>query len=88
MSNYENIKCLKSIIDESVILCDEIINVINSISTNMKNSISTTVMSTMLIKFYNKKARYKMTLLYFAHVLVSDHITIYNRYYLLSLYKT
>ena len=42
---YENDKYLKSIADTSVIVCDEIINATDSVSTNVTNTISTNVMS-------------------------------------------
>ena len=49
---WENVEYLASIIDDSVIICDEIIIVADSVSTN--------VTSTVLANFDNKKVRYKM----------------------------
>ena len=48
----ENNAYFKSIVDNSVIVCDEIINVTDSVSTN--------VMSTVSINADDKKVRYKM----------------------------
>ena len=42
----ENSRYLKSIADTLIILCDEIINGTDSVSTNVANTISTNVMST------------------------------------------
>ena len=50
--SYENGKYLGSIIDDSLIKCDEIIKAADCISTN--------VMSTASTNFCNKKVRYKM----------------------------
>ena len=56
----ENSKYLKCIVDDLVIVCDENINVMDSVSTNMTNKLSTNVASTVSIKFDGKKVRYKM----------------------------
>ena len=56
----ENSRYLKSIADDSVIVCDEIINVMNNVSTNVTNTISTNltntiptnVTSTILMNYY------------------------------------
>ena len=61
-------KYLKSIIDSSVILCDEILNTTDSVSTNvtktistsMLDTISTNVASTVSINSGDKKVRYKI----------------------------
>ena len=37
---FENSKYLKHIVDDSVIVCDEIINVMNKVSTNVYVSIN------------------------------------------------
>ena len=92
---YKNSRYLKSISDDSVIVCDGIINVTDSVSKNVTSTIPTSVtntiplnvMCTVPINSHNKKLRYKYGLLYFTHVFSSDHITCYNRYYLLSLHK-
>ena len=47
MSIYENGRYLKSIIDNSVIVCDKIIYATDSVSTNMTNTISTNVTNTL-----------------------------------------
>ena len=49
---FENGKYLGSIIDDSVITCHEIINTVDSVSTNVINTVST--------YFCNKKVRYEM----------------------------
>ena len=51
----ENVEYLAIAIDDSVIMCDEIINVVGSVSTN----ISANVMSAVSTNFH-KKVRYKM----------------------------
>ena len=56
----ENTMYLKSIVDSSVIVCDEIISIKDTVSRNAANTISTNVTSTMLIKSDDKKVRYKM----------------------------
>ena len=55
-STCENGKYLKSIADTSVIACDEIISVMDIVSTKMANTIATNAS----IKFHNKKLRYKI----------------------------
>ena len=85
----KNSRYLKSISDDSVIVCDVIINVTDSVSknvtstipTNVTNTIPLNVMCTVPINSHNKKLRYKYGLLYFTHVFSSDHITCYNRYH-------
>ena len=59
----ENSKFLKSIVDESVVTCNEIINATDDIPTNMTNvtnTIPTNVTSTVSINSGDKKVRYKM----------------------------
>ena len=51
---------LKSIVDESVIVCDEIINVTDSASKIVTNTIPTSVTSIASINSDDKKVRYKM----------------------------
>ena len=82
----ENSKYLKSIVENSVI-CDEIVSVTDSVSTNVTNMISTNVMSTVSINSGDKKVRY-IDLLYFAHFFIGNHIAIYDHHYSLSLCKT
>ena len=62
LSTYicENGKYLKSIVDDSNIVCDEIIYVIDIVSTNMANTIAKNAASTPLMNCHNKKVRYKM----------------------------
>ena len=82
----ENSKYLKSIVENSVIICDEIVIVTDSVSTNETNMISTNVMSTVSINSFDKKVRY-IDLLYFAHLFIGNHIAIYDHHYLLSYVK-
>ena len=56
----ENGKYLKSIADTSIIKCNEIINVMDSLSTNVTNTVPITVTSTVSISSNDKKVRYKM----------------------------
>ena len=57
----------------------------NTIPTKMTNTIATNITSTASINCCSKKI---MRLLYFAHSFISDHSTIDNCYYVLSLCKT
>ena len=79
--SFGNVECLASTIDDSVITCDEIVNAADSVSTN----VPTDVTSTLSINFHNKNVRYKLDC---APGFAMGHIVIYNRFYLLSLYKT
>ena len=54
----ENSKCLEIILDDSKIVCDEIINFTDGVSTNVTNIISTNVTSTVLTNCHNKKGKY------------------------------
>ena len=64
----ENGKYLKSVLDDSKILCNEIIsatdivstNVTNTIPTNVTKTIPTNVTSTLLTASDDKKVKYKM----------------------------
>ena len=68
--------------------CDEIIVIMdivstkktNAIVTKKINTISTNVTSTASLNFYSKKSK---RWLYFTHSFISDHSTIDNFYYLL-----
>ena len=51
----ENSSCLKSIDDDLVVVCDEVINVVDSVSANVTNTISANVTSTVLINSDDKK---------------------------------
>ena len=74
---FENGKYLEHIVDDSVIICDEIIYVIDIVPTNVS------------INSDDKNIRWKMNCYSLLSVsFISDHITIYNHYYLLSLCKT
>ena len=61
-------KYLKSIVNKSVIMYDKIINLADSVSTSMRNTMptnvtnttSTNAVSTVSINSVNKKVRYKM----------------------------
>ena len=75
-------------------MCDETKNATDSVSTkvtntipaNIENAISANVASTAPNKFCWWKR--KIYVLFFVYIFISDHITIHNRYYLLSLHKT
>ena len=56
------------------------------ISANMTNTAQTNVMTT--VSKSKIRLRYKNGFLQSSHSFISDHFTIYNRYYLLSLCKT
>ena len=77
----DNSKYLKSIVDTSVIECDEIIFVMDILSTKMTNTIATNESIN-----YSRKVKYKFDC-YILHSFISDHITVNNNYYLLSLCK-
>ena len=51
----EIIRYLKSIVDDSVIMCNEIISVTNISSTNVTNTLPVNVMSTVSINSDHKK---------------------------------
>ena len=76
----ENSKYLKSITDTSVNECDDIIFVMDIVSTKKRNTIATNVTSTASINCHSKKVRDWYILHTFC--LISDHITIENYYYL------
>ena len=57
---FENSRCLKTIVDDSVIVDNEIINIKNIVSTKVINTISTNVTSTVSITYVAEKVRYKM----------------------------
>ena len=54
---WENRKYLKSIGHDSKIVSDEIINFMDIVSTNMRNTILTNATITISIKCHNKKVR-------------------------------
>ena len=56
----ENSKCLKRIADESAIECNEIINVMDSVSTNVTKTIPTNVANTVSTNSGDKKVKYKI----------------------------
>ena len=58
----EGSRYLKSIDNDSVIVCDEFINAMESLSTIVTNTIAINVMTTISINSDNKKVRYKMLL--------------------------
>ena len=58
------------------------------VSTKVINTIAAIATSTESINCHNKKVRYKIDCYLFHTVFISDHITIDNYYYLLSLCKT
>ena len=51
---------LKSIVDNSVIVCNEIVSITDSVSTNVISSVPANVTSNVSINSDNKKIRYKM----------------------------
>ena len=51
------VKYLKTITDTSVTECDNVIIVINNVSTKKTNTIATNITSTASINFYSKKVR-------------------------------
>ena len=55
----ENGKYLKSVVDDSKTLCDEVIYVMDIVSTKMTDTIATNVASTVSINCHSKKVRYK-----------------------------
>ena len=81
----ENSKYLKGITDTSVIEFDEIITVMDTVSTKKANTAVTNVTSTASMNSHSKKSK---RLFYFVHSFISSHITIDDYYYLLSLCKT
>ena len=68
----ENSKYLISIVDTSVIECDEIISVKDIVSTEIINTIAINATK----NCHNKKVRYKIDC-YIFHKLISNHISIY-----------
>ena len=56
----ENIRYLKNIVDDSGIVCNEMINVADSVSANVTNTISANVTSTVSINSDDKKVCYKI----------------------------
>ena len=82
-------KYLKSIADNSVIVCDEILNAAdsastNTTSTNVTNTLPTNVMSTVSRNLHNKKVNFKMdyyilhTVLLVITLLFTNTITCYR----------
>ena len=70
----ENSKYLKHIVDDSMIARDEIVYVMNIVSTNMANAIKTimtnTISTNMSTNYDRKKVRYKMDCYIFHTVLL------------------
>ena len=69
----ENGKYLKSIVDDSVIACDEIIFVMDIATTNMANTIATNATSVVSINCHNKKVRFKVDC-YILHTVILEII--------------
>ena len=69
-------KHFKSIADDKVIACDEIVSVTNSVITNVTITIPTNVTNTVSINFYNKKVTYKMDC-YILHTFLLVTICLY-----------
>ena len=59
---WANSKYLKSIVDTSVIACDEIISVMDTVSSRMTDTIATNVMSTASINYNSKKLKHRSKL--------------------------
>ena len=74
------LRYLKSIINDSVTACDKIINVPDSVSTDVTTTISTKVMSTVPVNSDGKKVRDKMDY-YIAYTFLL--VTIFYHYFLL-----
>ena len=78
---YDYSKYLKSCVNTSVAECDEIIIVMDNLSTEKTkktNTIATNVLSPASIICYKTKSK---GLLYFTDSFISDHITVDNYYY-------
>ena len=87
----ENRKYLKIIADNSVMECDEIITVMDIVSTKMTNTIATNVTSSASINCHSKRVRdcYILHKVFLAIILLILMILINdNCYFLLSLCKT
>ena len=69
----ENGKYLKSIADDSKIVCDEIIYVVDIKSANVTNTIPTNVTGTVSSDFH-KKIKYEIDCYILQHSFISDHI--------------
>ena len=78
----ENNKYLISIVDTSLIKCNEIVSVVDIVSTKITNVVATNVS----INSDDRKGRSKNDC-YILHSFISDHITFDNYYYLLSFCK-
>ena len=74
----QNSRYLRSVVDDSVIVCDEIINATNSASVNMENTLSKYVISTMSLNSYNKRSKIWNGLLYLANAFISNYIATQN----------
>ena len=76
----ENSKYLKSIADTSVMECDDIITVIDLVSTKIANAIARNVISTASINCHSKKVRY-CHILYTVLLIIILLLTIIICYY-------
>ena len=83
----ENNRYLESAVDDSVIVCNEIISVTSSLSINMANTLSTNVTSIVSVNSNDKKKDINWNVTFCTRFLI-NHITIYICHYLLSLWKT
>ena len=70
---------LKSIVDDSIIVCEEIVNVSISASTNVTNTVLTNVKS--IVSISSEMDCYNLHTVLLVTIL-------HNHYYLLSLHKT
>ena len=85
----ENSRCLKTIVDDSVIMGNEIINLKNIVSTKVTDAILTNVTNTVSITYADENVRYKMDcsilhkfllviILLFMFAIISFHATNYR----------
>ena len=75
--NCENSRYLKSNINESLIVYDEIINFTENVSTN---AVARNFISTVLMNSDDKKVKRKMDFYILHEIFINDHIGIYNCY--------
>ena len=71
----KNIRFLKNIFDDSVIFCNDIINVANIVLTNMTDTTSTNALSTVTINCNNKKVKRKVDCyVLYMHIFTSNNV--------------
>ena len=57
---FENSRYLKSVFDDSVISCDDIIKTADSVTTNVKNTVPANVTDSALTNSDDKNVKYKI----------------------------